>query len=660
MVEFRGSEPSVAWRESGKPLRKNHSQFTQLRFEPRSPRPQQQGDTCFITWETEHVLHYTGDRGTRASLHGRQGDTCFTTRETEHVLHYTGDRGTRASLHGRQNTCFTTRETGGHMLYYMGDRGIRASLYGRQNTCFTTRETEHVLHYTEDRGTRASLHGRQGDTCFTTWETGGHVLHYMGDRTCASLHGRQGDTCFTTQETGGHVLHYTGDRGTRASLYGRQNMCFTTRETGGHMLHYMGDRGTRASLYGRQNMCFTTRETGGHMLHYMGDRGTRASLYGRQNMCFTTRETGGHMLHYMGDRGTRASLYGRQNMCFTTRETGGHMLHYMGDRGTRASLYGRQNMCFTTRETGGHMLHYMGDRGTRASLYGRQNMCFTTRETGGHMLHYMGDREFGHSAVCVCVCGKKFPPNALLSELRTLISRLRSEFKSTFDITDIKGDSSNQAEGADYHVSRLVKATLVRESLQLFQSTHGPPSSGTTWDIRNPSNLFQSVHPFPNPFYAKCKNSLQSSLHLVTGKMICGGQPKLSNNVELSKLFLEHPVIDQVLSSSDRSVVCTAHYRMMPYMYPTNEVMCSQGVEPKEGEKVERSLAKTRSTGARMVPRTSLTVVLSYGVVPTMGAGPGLVLVALVCSPTGIAVSACAVFSENIAACLSGVILKPV
>nr|CAD7593144.1 unnamed protein product [Timema genevievae] len=59
------------------------------------------------------------------------------------------------------------------------------------------------------------------------------------------------------------------------------------------------------------------------------------------------------------------------------------------------------------------------------------------------------------------------------------------------------------------------------------------------------------------------------------------------------------------------------------------------------------------------VPRTSLAVVSSHGVIPTMRAGPGLVLVALVCPPTGIAVPACAVLSENIAACLSGVTLKP-
>nr|CAD7266933.1 unnamed protein product [Timema shepardi] len=39
------SEPTLAWRESGKPFRKNHLQFTRPRFEPRSPRPQQSSST---------------------------------------------------------------------------------------------------------------------------------------------------------------------------------------------------------------------------------------------------------------------------------------------------------------------------------------------------------------------------------------------------------------------------------------------------------------------------------------------------------------------------------------------------------------------------------------------------------------------------------------
>nr|CAD7443948.1 unnamed protein product [Timema bartmani] len=35
-VEYRGSEPAFAWKESGNPFRKNHSQLTRPRFEPRS------------------------------------------------------------------------------------------------------------------------------------------------------------------------------------------------------------------------------------------------------------------------------------------------------------------------------------------------------------------------------------------------------------------------------------------------------------------------------------------------------------------------------------------------------------------------------------------------------------------------------------------------
>nr|CAD7572512.1 unnamed protein product [Timema californicum] len=64
------------------------------------------------------------------------------------------------------------------------------------------------------------------------------------------------------------------------------------------------------------------------------------------------------------------------------------------------------------------------------------------------------------------------------------------------------------------------------------------------------------------------------------------------------------------------------------------------------------------SVGLGKAPRTSLAVVSSHGVVPTMAAGPGLVLVALVCPSTRIAVLACAVLFENIAACLYGVTVK--
>nr|CAD7431633.1 unnamed protein product [Timema monikensis] len=37
-ISVGGSEPAFAWRESGKPFRKIHPQFTRPRFEPRSPR----------------------------------------------------------------------------------------------------------------------------------------------------------------------------------------------------------------------------------------------------------------------------------------------------------------------------------------------------------------------------------------------------------------------------------------------------------------------------------------------------------------------------------------------------------------------------------------------------------------------------------------------
>nr|CAD7262654.1 unnamed protein product [Timema shepardi] len=48
-----GSEPAFAWRESGKPFRKNHPQFTRPRFEPRSPRPQQSSSTRLANYAIE-------------------------------------------------------------------------------------------------------------------------------------------------------------------------------------------------------------------------------------------------------------------------------------------------------------------------------------------------------------------------------------------------------------------------------------------------------------------------------------------------------------------------------------------------------------------------------------------------------------------------------
>nr|CAD7438008.1 unnamed protein product [Timema bartmani] len=66
-VECRGSEPTFVWRESGKPLRKSHLQFTRPRFEPRSPRPQQSGSTTSST-----LADYATEAG---SFHIYQHDT---------------------------------------------------------------------------------------------------------------------------------------------------------------------------------------------------------------------------------------------------------------------------------------------------------------------------------------------------------------------------------------------------------------------------------------------------------------------------------------------------------------------------------------------------------------------------------------------------------
>nr|CAD7416378.1 unnamed protein product [Timema poppensis] len=54
-----GSELAFAWREeSGKPVRKNHPQFTRPRFEPRSPSPQRSG---FNT--TSVIANYATEAG---------------------------------------------------------------------------------------------------------------------------------------------------------------------------------------------------------------------------------------------------------------------------------------------------------------------------------------------------------------------------------------------------------------------------------------------------------------------------------------------------------------------------------------------------------------------------------------------------------------------
>nr|CAD7430272.1 unnamed protein product [Timema monikensis] len=54
----KGGEPAFAWRESGKPFRKNHSQLTRPRFEPRSPRPKQ---SSFNT--TSALANYATEAG---------------------------------------------------------------------------------------------------------------------------------------------------------------------------------------------------------------------------------------------------------------------------------------------------------------------------------------------------------------------------------------------------------------------------------------------------------------------------------------------------------------------------------------------------------------------------------------------------------------------
>nr|CAD7266179.1 unnamed protein product [Timema shepardi] len=56
---IRGSEPALAWRESGKPFRKNHPHFTRPRFEPRSPSPQRSSfntTTALANYATEAGL----------------------------------------------------------------------------------------------------------------------------------------------------------------------------------------------------------------------------------------------------------------------------------------------------------------------------------------------------------------------------------------------------------------------------------------------------------------------------------------------------------------------------------------------------------------------------------------------------------------------------
>nr|CAD7261662.1 unnamed protein product [Timema shepardi] len=75
-VELEEVKPAYAWRESGKPFRKNHPKFTRPRFEPRSPCPQQSSfktTSVLANYATEAVLgcgHFGCKLAqVRASLH---------------------------------------------------------------------------------------------------------------------------------------------------------------------------------------------------------------------------------------------------------------------------------------------------------------------------------------------------------------------------------------------------------------------------------------------------------------------------------------------------------------------------------------------------------------------------------------------------------------
>nr|CAD7397117.1 unnamed protein product [Timema poppensis] len=63
-VEFKGSEPTFEWRESGTPFRKNHPQFIRVRFGPRSPRPQQSSSA-----RNSALANYATEAGTYDTVH---------------------------------------------------------------------------------------------------------------------------------------------------------------------------------------------------------------------------------------------------------------------------------------------------------------------------------------------------------------------------------------------------------------------------------------------------------------------------------------------------------------------------------------------------------------------------------------------------------------
>nr|CAD7447963.1 unnamed protein product [Timema bartmani] len=56
-VEFRRSESAIAWRESGKPFRKIHPQFTRPRFGPQTLRPQSSSGGTIVCFKFHQVNH---------------------------------------------------------------------------------------------------------------------------------------------------------------------------------------------------------------------------------------------------------------------------------------------------------------------------------------------------------------------------------------------------------------------------------------------------------------------------------------------------------------------------------------------------------------------------------------------------------------------------
>nr|CAD7569336.1 unnamed protein product [Timema californicum] len=63
----KGSEPAFAWRESGKPFRKNHPKFTQPRFEPRSHRTSISPSSAVELNTTSALANYATEAGSSIS-----------------------------------------------------------------------------------------------------------------------------------------------------------------------------------------------------------------------------------------------------------------------------------------------------------------------------------------------------------------------------------------------------------------------------------------------------------------------------------------------------------------------------------------------------------------------------------------------------------------